>query len=156
MSNLSDLNNISSMTYEVPNMTLDELLDSLGFKSWLIIASTFVLPIINIFGLIFCSISAWIFFQKKFKDPIFFYYRVLTFVFIIHLLHNIPYCLFFSPKYFASLNTYVISIYQTYYSWMSNALFLCEDALQTCILLTKMKTFNKLLKKHFTASPKII
>ena len=145
MANLSNLNMNHTAAAEISKMTLDELLDSLGFKLWQTTTMTFALTAIIFIGLIFCSISAWIFFQRKFKDSIFFYYRLLTLVFIFHLLHNIPSCLCFSPKYFYSLNTFLISSYQIYYDFISNALFQYEDILQICILLTKMKTFNKFL-----------
>jgi hypothetical protein len=156
MANLSNLNMSHTAAVEIPKMTLDELLDSLGFKLWQITTTTFAPTTISFLGLIFCSISAWIFFQRKFKDSVFFYYRLLTLIFIFHLFHIIPSCLFYTPKYFPSLNTYLISMYQLYYGWITNALFQYEDILQICILLTKMKTFNKFLKKNFTLSPKLI
>ena len=155
MANLS----ISNMSYpadDVSTMTLDKLLYSIGFKSWQTIGTTFVLSLCNFFGLIFCSISAWIFFDRKFKDSIFFYFRLLTLVFSFHLLHNIPFCILFSPKYFPSFNTYKISIFQIYYNFISSVLFQYEEILQIFILLTRMKTFNKLLKKYFNPSPILI
>ena len=68
-------------TQEIPS--LDQLLYSLGFTEWGIIASTFILPALSFIGLLLCALSFWIFFQDKFKDPVFFYYRLLCLVYII-------------------------------------------------------------------------
>jgi hypothetical protein len=141
------------MTTEI---SLEILLDSLGFKSWLTITTTFALPIINFLGLIFCLISAWVFFQRKFKDQIFFYYRLLTLVYILHLIHNILFGILYSPQYFSYLDRYWIAVFDIYYNLMSYVLFHYGDVIQICILLTRMKKFNQFIKKYFTFSPKII
>jgi hypothetical protein len=115
MSNLS-LNAVNTSNLYSPNVpSLDQLLDMLGFEKWEILTATFALPTISFKGILLCTLSAWIFFREKFKDPVFFYYRLLCLVYIIHLAHNIPAGLFYSPQYFPQISTYITSIYQIYY-----------------------------------------
>ena len=101
---------VSVSVQEIPS--LDQLLNLLGFTEWQIITSTFVLPSLSFLGMILCALSGWIFYQKKFKDPVFFYYRLLCLVYIIHLAHNIPSGIFFAPRYFPKISTYFTSIYK--------------------------------------------
>jgi hypothetical protein len=91
-----------------------------------------------------------------FSDSIFFYYRLLCFVNIIHLLHNLFYGISFLPFYFPWLNTYAISVYQIYYGCISIFLFHFEDVLRMGILLHKMKLFSSFVRKHFSKSPQFI
>jgi len=133
--------------------SLDQLLDSLGFNPWVTIIASFVLPTISFLGIILCSLSAWIFFHKNFKDPVFFYYRLLCIVYIIHLIHNIPRGLLYSPRYFTNINTYLSSIYLIYYSNVSAFLFHFEETLKMAILLHQMKIYNSFVRKHFSAKP---
>ena len=150
------LSTTTSTTITISMMNLDDLLSSLAFDTIKTVYVTFVLPIVNIVGLGFCSLSAWIFTNKKFHDPVFFYYRLLCLVYIIHLLHNILRGLLYSPKFFPTMNTYLSSIYQIYYSSMSGILFHYEETLQMAIILTRMKIYNTFVKKHFKARPWII
>jgi hypothetical protein len=154
MSNQSEINSSFTLVAETP--TLNQLLDSLGFDQWKTIISSFVLPAISFLGLILCSISAWIFYHKKFKDPVFYYYRLLCLVYIIHLMHNIPRGILFSPRYLPNINTYLSSIYLMYYASMSYFLFHFEETLQIAILLTRMKIYNSFVRKHFSSKPWII
>ena len=149
---LVDKVNLSASIQDIPN--LDQLLDTLGFTEWEIIVSTFALPSISFVGLVLCALSAWIFFQPKFKDPVFFYYRLLCIVYIIHLAHYIPRGLLFTPRYFPQINTFFTSIYLIYYSFISVFLFHFEETLQIAILLTRMKIFSPYVKKHFAALPR--
>ena len=154
MNNLSSINagNASTSIQDIPN--LDQLLDTLGFTEWDIITATFALPSISLVGIVLCSLSAWIFFQPKFKDPVFYYYRLLCIVYIIHLAHNIPRGLLSTPRYFPQINTYFTSIYLIYHSFISVFLFHFEETLQIGILLTRMKIFSPYVKKHFNALPR--
>jgi len=99
-------------------------------------------------------LSAFIILRHKFIDTIFFYYLLLSIVYIIHLAHNIPAGLFFSPRYFPQINTYWSSSYLIYYLTVSIFLFHFEDVLQMAILLTRMKLFNLFVDKHFKFSPR--
>ena len=154
MNNLSSINagNASASIQDIPN--LDQLLDTLGFTEWDIITATFALPSISLVGIVLCSLSAWIFFQPKFKDPVFYYYRLLCIVCIIHLAHNIPRGQLSTPRYFPQINTYFTSIYLIYHSFISVFLFHFEETLQIGILLTRMKIFSPYVKKHFNALPR--
>ncbi len=113
-SNSSDLN--STNAFNSPP-TLDELLDSLGFSQCLTVCHSIVLPCIGFVGLIFFSVSAYIFFQRKFLEPIFFYYRLLCITFIVHLLFSIPEGLVFSPRYFVSSCLTRFTIHLSYFSY---------------------------------------
>ena len=145
------MSNQSQSTSEIP--FLDQLLDSLGFDPWKILIASFVIPIISLKGIFLCFLSVWIFFQKSFKDPVFFYYRLLCIVYIVHLLHNIPRGLLNSPRYFSKMDTYFSSVFLIYYTSMSYFLFHFEETLQMAILLTRMKIFSPFVKKHFSAKP---
>jgi hypothetical protein len=83
-------------------------------------------------------------------------YRLLCFVNIILLLHNIPSCILFSPFYFPMMNTFASSVYQIYYASISNILFHYSDVLQMAILLHRMKLFSPFVNKHFSSSPQQI
>ncbi len=131
-------------------------MDSLGFDPWKTITATFVIPSISLIGIFFCSLSAWIFFQKKFKDPVFFYYRLLCIVYIIHLVHIIPFGLIFLPRYFTKINTYFTSLFNIYFSCFINFLYHFEETLQMAILLTRMKIYNSFVNKHFSSKPWVI
>jgi hypothetical protein len=137
--------------------SLEALLDSLGFKHWMTVTTSFVLPFVSLIGCIFCSLSLFIFNRRRFVNPLFFYYRLLCIVYIIHLLHGIPYGLVFTPRYFPQLiNTYVISLYQIYYMFASSFMFQVESGLQIAILLNRMRLFSPLVDKHFSALPRTL
>jgi len=159
MSNkISNLSSVSDSNVTTPGslLSLNELLDKLGFEQWQTLLNTFVFPPINFFGIIFCSFSLWIFFRPSFADPIFFYYKLLCLLNILSLLHNIPFGILLSPFYFPWINSYAGSFYTIVYAFMSTLLFHFEDVLQMGILLHKMKQFSPLVKKHFSASPQLI
>jgi hypothetical protein len=136
--------------------SLDELLDALGFDTFKIVMSTFVMSLINILGTLFCSLSAWIFFHRRFHHPIFFYYRLLCIVYIFHLVSNIPRGVFFSPRYFPNMNTYPNAWYQVVYAGCSATLFHFEETLQIGILMTKIKLFSSFVTHNFSASPQSV
>ena len=136
--------------------SIDQLMDSLGFDAWKTLTAIFVIPAINLIGIILCSLSGWIFFKKTFKDPVFFYFRLLCIIYIIHLLHNIPSGLAFFIRYFPQMNTYFNSFYLIYYTNVSDFLFHYEETLQMAILLTRMKIYNSCVSKHFSSQPWVI
>ena len=135
---------------------LNVLLAELGFQSWQATIMTFILPPINLLGAVFCSFSLWIFFRSTFSDPIYFYYKLLCFVDFLNSLHNISYGVSLWPLYFPGLNTYVISVFKIYHSFLALLFFHFEDVLQMAILLHKMKLFSPFVKKHFRSSPQFI
>ena len=154
MFNSSLISNSSSYWPILKTMSLDELMDSLGFNQFLILTSTFVLPSINFIGLIFCTLSYWVFLDKrKFKDPSFFYYRLLCLVYIIHLIHNIPRGLTWTPQLFPQIDTYFTSIYKIYYAVISNLFYHYEDAIQIAILIDRITIFNSLARGYFNKLP---
>ena len=137
--------------------SLEELLDSLGFKHWITVICSFFLPFISCIGVILCSLSLFIFTRPRFINPIFSYYRLLCLVYIIHLLHGIPYGLLFSPRYFPRvINTYLSGLYKIYYACVSLFLFQVESVLQMAILLKRMKLISPFVERHFSASPRAV
>ena len=149
------MTNISS---PMPNMTLYELLDSFGFDAWKTITEQIALPILNLFGLILCSISTFIFFQmRKFQDPIFVYYRILCLLYCFSCLENIPMGVLFSARYFPHMNTYASTVYQIVYAFIGNLIFHYQELLQIAILLTRMAIFDTFLETKFKPySPKLV
>ncbi len=137
-------------------LSLEVLLNTLGYEMWEHVLNIFILVPVNLMGIVLCSFSLWIFSRSSFEDEIFFYYRLLCFVNIIHLIHNVPACLLFSPYYIPMLNTYLISLFQIYYNTLSFFLLHYENVLQMGILLHKMKFFSSFVRRHFIARPQIV
>jgi hypothetical protein len=149
---------MENLNASLPNktMTYEELLDSLGFDLVKTILTTFLLPIISILGTILCLLSFWIFSQRRFVDPIFYFYKLLCIVYVIHLVHNIPYGIIFAPRYFPYMNTYLSSLFQIYCNVMTNFLYHYEDTLQMGILMFRIKIFSPFVSRYFSASPQRI
>jgi hypothetical protein len=155
--NTLNVTSISSLNETVANLpSIDQLLLQLGFETWQTTIKTFVLTPINLIALGFCSFSLWIFYRSSFVDQIFFYYRLLCFIYILKLIHNIPFGILFSPFYFPWVNTYGINVYRIYYTFVSSLFFHYENAIQMGILLHKMKLFSPFVRKHFTATPHVV
>jgi len=148
------------MNNTMPNLTLNELLDSLGFDKWKTITASYILFSFNIMGVAFSSFSLCIFSRHQFRrESVFFYYRLLSLVFLFHSIHNLPLVICYSPRYFQSitrLNTLRSSMYLIVNNLVSNFLFHYEEMLQIAILLTRMKIFSPFVRKHFKSSPQLI
>jgi hypothetical protein len=155
MSNSSEFDANSNFSSAL-TPSFDELLDSLGIDQWSTVVTSFVLPSISLLGIILCSLSAYIFFQRKFVDPVFFYYRLLCLTNVLHLTLGILYGLLRTPRYFPEMNTYFSSIYIIFYNVTTALLFHFEDTLQMAILLTRMKIFSPFVNEHFTLKPKFL
>ena len=81
--------NTNSLTIHAKN--LDVLLRRLGFQLWEEIVNQCVLPLLNLIGVVSCSLSVFIFFQStQFRYPIFFYYRLLTISYLVMVVLNLP------------------------------------------------------------------
>jgi len=162
MSNMNSTEFSNNLTFLAPSnhtttvspmlSPINVLLAQLGFQTWRTLIITFILPPINLIGAVLCSFSLWIFFRSAFSDPIYFYYKLLCFINIIHLLHNIPYSISIWALFFSYLTTF----YTIYYSFSSVLLFHYEDVLRMAILLHKMKLFSPFVRKHFSATPLFI
>ena len=135
------------------NLTLDELLDSLGFKTWETIANSFILPIVCIFGSVSCFISAFIFFMKPFTDPVFFYYRLHSILNVLTLVFNMFFGVCFSPRLMPNQDTYACAIYNAASIWLNHFMYHYLDVIEICILIERMKIFSPFVKKHFKSSP---
>ena len=110
-------NNNTSSNNSLANMpSIDLLLAMLGFSEWEFFSTTYVLSLVSLIGIVLCSLSVWIFSNKKFKDPVFVYYRLLCLVYVIHLAHTLACCILFTPQNFPQINTYLTAHFQIYYS----------------------------------------
>jgi hypothetical protein len=101
-----------------------------------------------------------IFFQRKFVDSVFFYYRLLC-VYYLHstflITQHIPRALYTHPGiYHETIHTYYSSIFDMIYGLSTIFLFHFEETLQMAILLTRMKMFSPFVDKYFTAKPQIV
>ena len=152
MLNTTSIN--SSSIVDIPSF--DELLDQLGYEMWQTVVNTFILPLINLVGIGLCSFSLWIFTRSSFEESIFFYYRLLCFILIIHLIHNIPFGILSSPRLFPMMNSYVSSLFGVYYTVASSFLFHFEEVIRMGILLHKMKFFSPFIRKHFQYKPQLV
>ena len=142
-------------------LSLDELLESLGFKIWEEFLSQFVFASLNLLSALTCSTSAWILFKKSdgtFKDPVFFYFRLISVLYLLCSLVNIPLETCFSPRFFplSIINTYFCSALNVACLPIITFLLHFYSALDICILLTRMKIVDPFVKKNFSLSPKII
>jgi hypothetical protein len=154
---IADLNktfrHLNDSATNITLRSLEEWLEIVGLAPWMSKVTTFVLPVINFLGIFGCTLSLWIFFRKKFVDSIFFYYRLLCAINMLHLLHNIPACVLLSPRYFPDANTWYIAAFKTYYAFTTIFLFHYGDVLQMAILLARMKIYSPFVKKHFKETP---
>ena len=154
---MNTFNNFTNNSKENVSLeSLEDKLQSVGLTPWMSVMTTFVLPVINFLGVVGCSLSLWIFLRKKFVDSIFFYYRLLCVINILHLLHNIPACVLFSPRYFPGVDTWSIAAFKIYYAFATNLLFHYGDVLQMAILLARMKIYSPFVKKFLIATPRQI
>jgi len=138
------------------SLSLGQLFDLLGFDPWITMTATFVIPAISLIGIILKTSCTWIFFREKFKNPVFFYYRLLCLVYAIHLAYTIPFGLLVSPQYFPQINTYLSSFYLIYYLDILCFLFHFEETLQMAILLTRMKIISPFVNTLFSFKPWVI
>ena len=116
--NTTALTPLNASASALPQISV--LLAQLGFHTWQTLTITFILPPINLVGAVFCSFSLWIFLRSKtFSDPIYFYYKLLCLVNIIHSLHNILIFVPFLPLYFSWINSYVISVCKMYHTFLA-------------------------------------
>jgi hypothetical protein len=152
--NTTALTPLNASTSALPQINV--LLAQLGFQTWQTLTITFILPPINLLGALFCSFSLWIFFRSTFSDPIYFYYKLLCFINLLHSLHNMFFGISLWPFFFPWLDTYVISVFKVYHLFLSLLFFHFEEVLRMAILLHKMKLFSPFVKKHFSKSPQFV
>jgi hypothetical protein len=141
--------NESTMIYP-----LDDLLNSIGFLPSIIYMYQIILPIVAFIGCIFCTLSLWIFFKKKFSASIYWYFRVITIDNLIQLLFAIPYGICITPKYFPNMDSYACALVQCAYLPFLAFTSHFVSILEIAVLLERIKIMNPFVKKHFTISPK--
>ena len=128
---------------QIPMANLDELLDTLLFNDkWITFEIYLTLGLISLIGILLCSLSAFIFYQPRFVNPVFYYYRLLCFIYIIQLVHGIPFVFCLSPRYSPWINSYFSACYNIYFLALSTFLFHFENLLQMAILIDRMKIFS--------------
>ena len=152
--------NSSNITYSsnILSLSVDELMDKLGYEIWIVILNQFIMPIVAFTNICICSLSTWVLIKhrSKFVDPVFFYYRLLFLFCIVCSLVIFPYLFCYSPRFIPDINTYTCSIFVQFANFLNQLLYHYCSSLEICILLTRMKVFNLFLQNHFTLSPKIV
>ena len=141
---------------QITNVSLNELLDSLGFDKWKTLTAKVVFPIMSLLGILFSLLSLRVFCKTIYtqSNTVFFYYRLLCLVHFVHSFHHLPFSYCFSPGHFPSLhNSYSCSVYLGYNIVASSFMFHFEETLQIGILLNRMKTFSPFVKRHFNLTP---
>jgi hypothetical protein len=145
--NISNQSNESSIIYP-----LDELLNSLGILPIDVYIYEIVIPIVASIGLILNILSTWIFFQKKFSTPIYWYFRVVSITNSSHMVFALPYGICFTPTHFPTMDSYSCTVVQCVYipfvAFTTNFVAILEIA----ILLERIKIINPFVKKYFTIS----
>jgi hypothetical protein len=133
-----------------------DFLTSLGYNDFIFIVYQFVLPSASLIGLLLCSSSLWIFFTNiEFKPKLYDYYRFLVIIYWIHLALAIPYALFFTPRYFQTINTYPWTCYQIFHYAFSNFLCHVEGVIEIGILMDRNAIFTPFVKKNYKLEPKL-
>ena len=140
----------------ITNVSLSQLIDRLGYISFNIWAYLAGIPVIGVLGLILCSINACILFRKVFRQPEYVYYRMITLIFILHLVLSIPYGICYTPLYMPLMDMQACSTLRIVYIPFSNLSFHFTAVLEIAVLFERMKNFSPLIKKYFTRSPLII
>ena len=137
--------NDSSMIYP-----LDDLLISFGILPIDVYIYEIIIPIIASIGLILNILSTWIFFQKKFSIPIYWYFRVVSITKSCRMVFALPYGICFTPTHFPTMDSYSCTVLQSVYipfvAFATNFVAILEIA----ILLERIKIINPFVKKYFT------
>jgi hypothetical protein len=137
----------SSNSTTPPLLPIDVLLSMAGFIHFDMIMFQFVMPTIGILGALLCSSSVYIFFRaappnKGFNnEPVYVYFKVISVVYLIHLLALIPHGFFFtaSAYYFPQLDLQACMLFQLVYITFSNIFFHYTGILELIIVLDRMK-----------------
>ena len=136
------------------NMTIAELLDEYGFLPFDTISFQFGMPLIGATGSLFAFVSIWIFFQKKFNDPLYDYFKVIACINLVHLLAYIPHGFCFTPRYLPEINSNACMLFQVVYIAVSNFFFHYTGVVEFAIVLDRLKNFSVFVKQHYTYSPR--
>ena len=154
LNNLQEAN--STTTKNISLFTIDEILAENFFAPIVPILYQFVLAPIAILGFLFCTITALVFFKKRFNTPDYFYFRVLSVFNLIIMLLSVPYSFCYTPKYFLHMDNYKASLYQCFYLSSTFLIYHYVNVVGALILIERIKIFSPFLKTKFTISPKKI
>ena len=107
---------ISSQNTDFLNQTFAEFLDSIGYVWFVDMTYLTLFPIIGMTGTIFNIINAWIYSNKEFDQPFFFYFRLLSVVQCVYTFLAIAYGISYSPRYFPfGADSYILILVQLIY-----------------------------------------
>ena len=105
----------ASSNFSFQNQTFDEFFDSIG-DVWIIdVIYLYIFPLIGVIGTIFNIINIWIFSQREFSMPYFFYFRVLSAFYLIDTILVIGYGICYSPRLLPKVNTELTVLVQLIY-----------------------------------------
>jgi hypothetical protein len=133
--------------------SFDQLLDSFGTS--LLIDYIYLIGLVpmSLIGSILCSINVLVFFQKEFKPRIYFYYRILSIIQVVHLITSIFYGISYSPRVITLFNIEVSAFYTVYYIPIANCCFYYSGLIEIAILLDRLIIFNAKIRSLYTISP---
>jgi hypothetical protein len=109
--------------------------------------------IISAIASIFSFFSLVVYFKKDFNSLMFFYFRIMSICYLILNLTGIPYALCNATRYVEEEQLKLCAYYVTSYIALVSLLTYYQSVLEIAILLDRLKTFNKTIKKYFTISP---
>jgi hypothetical protein len=111
------------------------------------------IPIISAIGSILNIFIVVVFFKKEFNSPMFFYFRILSICYLIQNVTGIPYAICNAIRYVEDEQRKLCAYYLTSYLAFGSLSTYYQSVLEIAILLDRLKTFNKTIKKYFTLSP---
>jgi hypothetical protein len=108
--------------------------------------------IISVIASILSTFSVIVFFKKEFNSPMFFYFRILSICYLIQNVTGIPYAVCNAPRNKGEEAQKICAYYVTVYIALGSLFTYYQSVLEIAILLDRLKTFNKTIKKYFTIS----
>ena len=141
---------------QMANLSISDLLATLGYAQFNIIAYSAFIPSAGLAGVILCALSAWIFFRPVFRQTEYVYYRIIALFHVLHLILAVPFGVCYSPLYVPPIYMQTCVSLKMVYIPFSNLSFHYTAVLEIAILLERMKNFSQLIKKHFTTQPLLI
>jgi hypothetical protein len=108
---------------------------------------------ISIIGFVLNLFNVIVFFKKEFNSPMFFYFKVQSACNLILNLTSIPYSLCNAGRYIEDEKRKLCAYYLVSFVAFGTLLAHYQSVLEIAILLDRLKTFNKTIKKYFTLSP---
>jgi hypothetical protein len=138
------------------NVTLDEYLDSIGNILTIDILYASVITSITLLGTIFSILSIKIFFNGKFTQPFYIYYKIFSIISLLHLFFGFFYSICYSPRFVPQDYQPTCVFYGNMFASFHFFCFFYTGLLEVGILIDRIKIFNQKVKTIFKPGPKWI